>query len=128
MQQSGQFGMHGVLRSAFRFTEDYPLATLAIDPDILEQARVLLRRDLKLGADDPLPEEEPAEHRRLPGIFRRVPDPDQAIAAVVKVGDYGFAKSFEEAGLTGGTRTGELTTVKHRHARHEPVWSWRHHG
>jgi hypothetical protein len=37
MQQSGQFGMHGVLRSAFRFTEDYPLATLAIDPDILEQ-------------------------------------------------------------------------------------------
>ena len=37
MQQSGQFGMHGLLRSAFRFTEDYPLATLAIDPDILEQ-------------------------------------------------------------------------------------------
>ena len=37
MQQSGQFGMHGVLRSAFRFTEDYPLATLPIDPDILEQ-------------------------------------------------------------------------------------------
>lgn len=37
MQQTGQFGMHGVLRSAFRFTEDYPLATLPIDPDILEQ-------------------------------------------------------------------------------------------
>lgn len=37
MQQSGQFGMHGLLRSAFRFTEEYPLATLAIDPDILEQ-------------------------------------------------------------------------------------------
>jgi hypothetical protein len=36
MQQTGQFGMHGVLRSAYRFTEDYPLATLAIDPDILE--------------------------------------------------------------------------------------------
>ena len=37
MQQTGIFGMHGPLRSAFRFTEDYPLATLAIDPDILEQ-------------------------------------------------------------------------------------------
>jgi hypothetical protein len=37
MQQTGQFGMHGLLRSAFRFTEDYPLATIAIDPDILEQ-------------------------------------------------------------------------------------------
>jgi PD-(D/E)XK nuclease superfamily protein len=36
MQQSGQFGMHGPLRSAYRFTEDYPLATLAIDPDVLE--------------------------------------------------------------------------------------------
>ncbi len=37
MQQTGIFGMHGPLRSAFRFTDDYPLATLAIDPDILEQ-------------------------------------------------------------------------------------------
>jgi hypothetical protein len=37
MQQTGVFGMHGPLRSAFRFTEDYPLATIAIDPDILEQ-------------------------------------------------------------------------------------------
>lgn len=37
MQQTGVFGMHGPLRSAFRFTDDYPLATLAIDPDILEQ-------------------------------------------------------------------------------------------
>jgi hypothetical protein len=36
MQQTGQFGMHGPLRSAYRFTEDYPLATLAIDPDVLE--------------------------------------------------------------------------------------------
>ena len=36
MQATGQFGMHGVLRSAFRFTEDYPLATLTIDPDVLE--------------------------------------------------------------------------------------------
>jgi hypothetical protein len=29
--------MHGPLRSAFRFTDDYPLAALAIEPDILEQ-------------------------------------------------------------------------------------------
>ena len=36
MQQTGQFGMHGPLRSAYRLTDDYPLATLAIDPDILE--------------------------------------------------------------------------------------------
>lgn len=37
MQQSGVFGMHGSLRSAFRFTEDYPLATLGIDQDTVEQ-------------------------------------------------------------------------------------------
>jgi RecB family exonuclease len=37
MQQTGTFGMHGPLRGAFRFVEDYPLATLGIDPDILEQ-------------------------------------------------------------------------------------------
>jgi hypothetical protein len=37
MQETGVFGMHGPLRSAYRFMDDYPLATLAIDPDILEQ-------------------------------------------------------------------------------------------
>ena len=37
MQQTGVFGMHGPLRSTYRFTDDYPLATLAVDPDILEQ-------------------------------------------------------------------------------------------
>jgi hypothetical protein len=37
MQQTGIFGMHGPLRSAYRFMDDYPLATVAIDPDILEQ-------------------------------------------------------------------------------------------
>ena len=37
MQQTGMFGMHGPLRSAYRFTDDYLLATLAIDSDILEQ-------------------------------------------------------------------------------------------
>ena len=37
MQRTGVFGMHGPLRSAFRFSDDYPLATVAIDQDILEQ-------------------------------------------------------------------------------------------
>jgi hypothetical protein len=37
MQQTGIFGMRGPLRSNYRFTDDYPLATIAIDPDILEQ-------------------------------------------------------------------------------------------
>jgi hypothetical protein len=37
MQQTGIFGMFGPLRANYRFTDDYPLATLAIDPDILEQ-------------------------------------------------------------------------------------------
>ena len=37
MQQTGIFGMHGPLRSAYRFMDPYPLATVAIDSDILEQ-------------------------------------------------------------------------------------------
>ncbi|HEX8281262.1 MAG TPA: PD-(D/E)XK nuclease family protein, partial [Chthoniobacterales bacterium] len=37
MQQTGIFGMHGPLRSAWGFSRDYPLATLAIEPDVLEQ-------------------------------------------------------------------------------------------
>ena len=36
MQQTGIFGMHGPLRSSYRFADEYPLAMLAIDPDILE--------------------------------------------------------------------------------------------
>jgi len=36
MQATGIFGMHGPLRSDFRFFEDYPLAAIAVDPDILE--------------------------------------------------------------------------------------------
>jgi len=30
-----------------------------LDPDIIQQVRILLRRDLKLGADEPLPEDMP---------------------------------------------------------------------
>jgi hypothetical protein len=35
MQETGTFGMLGPLRPEFGFGQDYPLATLAIDPDIL---------------------------------------------------------------------------------------------
>jgi hypothetical protein len=34
-QETGVFGMHGPLRSEFGYGQDYPLATLAIDEDIL---------------------------------------------------------------------------------------------
>lgn len=37
MQRTGIFGMHGPLRGAFRFVADYPMATLGIDQDTLEQ-------------------------------------------------------------------------------------------
>jgi hypothetical protein len=37
MQQTGVFGMYGMLRSAWAFTRAYPLATLAIEQEILEQ-------------------------------------------------------------------------------------------
>ncbi len=36
MQATGIFGMRGSLRSRFNFTPAYPLATLAVDPDLLE--------------------------------------------------------------------------------------------
>jgi hypothetical protein len=37
MQATGIFGMKGPLRSAFTFTKDYPLATLAVDPEITDE-------------------------------------------------------------------------------------------
>ncbi|MEP6809761.1 MAG: PD-(D/E)XK nuclease family protein [Chthoniobacterales bacterium] len=37
MQATGIFGMKGSLRGAFTFTKDYPLATLAIDPEIIDE-------------------------------------------------------------------------------------------
>jgi hypothetical protein len=36
IQKSGVFGMRGAIRSEFSFSGDYPLATLAVDPDLLE--------------------------------------------------------------------------------------------
>jgi hypothetical protein len=37
MSASGVFGMRGELRPGFEFQDPYPLATLAIDPDLLEE-------------------------------------------------------------------------------------------
>ncbi len=37
MQDSGIFGVHGELRSEYRRAADYPLATLPVDPDSLEE-------------------------------------------------------------------------------------------
>jgi hypothetical protein len=37
MQQSGIFGMRGFIRSPWSFQDDYPLATLEIDPDQLDE-------------------------------------------------------------------------------------------
>ena len=37
MQRTGVFGLHGPLRSDYQFIEAYPLATLAVEQDILEQ-------------------------------------------------------------------------------------------
>jgi hypothetical protein len=52
MQRTGCFGMHGPLRSVFRFADDYPLATLAIEPDILEQRWELTHRALVREEED----------------------------------------------------------------------------
>jgi len=37
IQQTGVFGMYGLLRSAYRLSDDYPLAMTAIDLDVLEE-------------------------------------------------------------------------------------------
>ena len=46
MQATGIFGMKGPLRGAFTFTKDYPLATLAIDPEIIDERWELTHPDL----------------------------------------------------------------------------------
>jgi hypothetical protein len=53
MQQTGMFGMHGLLRAAYRFTDDYPLATLAVDSDILEQRWELTHPALVRDEEEP---------------------------------------------------------------------------
>ncbi len=37
MQRNGLFGMRGFIRSPWSFQDDYPLATLEIDPDRLDE-------------------------------------------------------------------------------------------
>jgi hypothetical protein len=46
MQATGIFGMKGQLRGAFTFTKDYPLATLSIDPEIIDERWELTHEDL----------------------------------------------------------------------------------
>ena len=48
MQATGIFGMKGPLRNAFAFTKDYPLATLSIDPEIVDERWELTHPDLAL--------------------------------------------------------------------------------
>ncbi|HEX8490133.1 MAG TPA: PD-(D/E)XK nuclease family protein, partial [Chthoniobacterales bacterium] len=48
MQATGIFGMRGPLRSAFSFTKNYPLATLSIDPEIIDERWELTHPDLAL--------------------------------------------------------------------------------
>ena len=45
MQETGVFGMRGALRDEFGFGQDYPLATLAIDEDILAEKWALTHPD-----------------------------------------------------------------------------------
>ncbi|MFL6568820.1 MAG: hypothetical protein ACJ8LI_06590, partial [Chthoniobacterales bacterium] len=37
MQATGIFGFKGPLRSAYTFTRPYPIATLAVDPEVVEE-------------------------------------------------------------------------------------------
>jgi hypothetical protein len=37
MQNSGVFGMHGAVRNTYGFSPQYPIATLAVDPDLLAE-------------------------------------------------------------------------------------------
>lgn len=46
MQATGIFGMKGTLRGAFTFHKEYPLATLAIDPEIIDERWELTHPDL----------------------------------------------------------------------------------
>ena len=48
MQATGIFGMKGPLRSAFSFTKNYPLATLAVELEILDERWELTHPDLAL--------------------------------------------------------------------------------
>jgi hypothetical protein len=53
MQESGVFGMRGELRSDFAFNDVYPLATLAIDPVVLEEKWARTHPDLAADEEEP---------------------------------------------------------------------------
>jgi hypothetical protein len=52
MQRTGVFGMKGELRSAFGYSAPYPLATLPIDTDILEDKWTLTHPALVLEKEE----------------------------------------------------------------------------
>ena len=52
MQRTGVFGMKGELRAAFGYGATYPLATLSIDPDVLEDKWALTHPNLVLEKEE----------------------------------------------------------------------------
>jgi hypothetical protein len=52
MQESGVFGMRGALREEYGFRGDYPLATLAIDEELLEEKWCLSHPDFADAEDE----------------------------------------------------------------------------
>ena len=52
MQRTGIFGMKGEIRPAFGYSATYPLATLPVDPDILEDKWALTHSALVLEKEE----------------------------------------------------------------------------
>ena len=52
MQRTGVFGMKGEVRAAFGYSATYPLATLPIDPDVLEDKWALTHPNLVLEKEE----------------------------------------------------------------------------
>ena len=52
MQQSGIFGMKGEIRPGFGYSAPYPLATLAMDADLLEDKWALTHAALVLEKEE----------------------------------------------------------------------------
>jgi hypothetical protein len=53
MQESGLFGMLGKLHNEFGFARAYPLATLAIDPDLLREKWAITHPPLAIETEEP---------------------------------------------------------------------------
>jgi hypothetical protein len=52
MQETATFGMLGPLRPEFGYSQDYPLATLAIDPGILMEKWLKTNPEISPVEDD----------------------------------------------------------------------------